>query len=111
MEQATATVIEQENAVEATSRAFDDIRTVIQEALNKTKDVAHSATMLSEDAKNLKQKIDQIADISQDNAAAIEEVSAATEEQSATSEEISAAADELAELASQLREQTNIFKY
>jgi len=111
MEQATQAVAEQEDAVEATSRAFDDIKAVIQEALDKTEDVARSAMMLSDNAKSLKEEIDKIADISQDNAAAIEEVSAATEEQSATSEEISAAADELAELASKLREHTNTFRY
>jgi len=111
MEQATQAVAEQEDAVEATSRAFDDIKAVIQEALDKTEDVARAAMMLSDNAKSLKEEIDKIADISQDNAAAIEEVSAATEEQSATSEEISAAADELAELASKLREHTNTFRY
>jgi methyl-accepting chemotaxis protein len=83
--------------------AVDAVSAVIEENTAATKTMAAHSN-------GLNQAIENIASVSEQNSAAVEEVSASTEEVSAQVEEVSASAASLLEMAQQLRDIVAQFK-
>ncbi len=110
MESAVAAVVEQEQAVEVTFRAFSQIEEAIQGLVERIAEVAAAAMSLSRDAERVREGIERVAGISQESAAATQEVAASAEEQTATSQEIAAAAERLAGLAAELQDKVKSFR-
>lgn len=110
METAVGAVVEQEQAVEMTFKAFSQIEEAITGLAERFGEVAAAALSLGRDAERVREEIERVASISQESAAATEEVAASTEEQTASSQEIAAAAERLACLASELQEKMRGFR-
>jgi methyl-accepting chemotaxis protein len=83
--------------------AVDAVSAVIEQNTTTTE-------VMTANSSGLKQAIENIASISEENSAAVEEVSASTEEVSAQAEEVAASATSLLEMAQQLRQAVEQFK-
>lgn len=110
MQKEVLVVVEQDQAVEETSRAFTKIKEVVESVNEKIDEASESAQQLKERAQSIGAKIEMIADVTQENASGTEEVAASSQEQVASIEEISAAAARLAELTEGLKENTKKFR-
>ncbi|QZY54691.1 methyl-accepting chemotaxis protein [Crassaminicella profunda] len=110
MEQAKMVVGEQEDAVSKTVDVFEDILKSVSNVTENIKEVTDSCINLNEHSAVVGENIDNIASITQQNAAGAEEVAASTEEQTATLEELSSSAEQLAELSGKLQESIHKFK-
>ncbi|QXM07265.1 methyl-accepting chemotaxis protein [Crassaminicella indica] len=110
MEQAKLIVTEQENAVKETVNVFEDILKSVSDLTDNMKGVTLACENLNEHAAVVGENIENIASITEENAAGAEEVAASTEEQSATLEELSSSAEQLASLSGKLQETINKFK-
>lgn len=89
-------------AIDITSSAFGQI---IHNALNtkaKANSIADISSQQTEGARSMVEAIDEIAKVTEDNAASTEQVSAATQEQSASMEEMAHAAQSLSALSEEL---------
>lgn len=110
MDAAEKVVGEQVRALENTITAFNQISDVVSRFSEKTKMVAHSASVLSENSQQAGDAISSIASVSEETAAGAEEVSASTQEQSTLIQQIADSAEHLSKLAGQLQDSVERFR-
>ncbi len=109
MAKVDAIVDTQEKAVERTTGAFDDILKAVEAVMTNIDDMTKEAGELTSFSLVVGENIENIASITEENAAGTEEVSASTEEQTASIQQIASSAAELADLAGEL--QVSISKF
>jgi methyl-accepting chemotaxis protein len=109
MGKAKIVVDEQEKAVEETVNVFDDTLKAVEGIANTVKEASQACETLNENSQVVGDNIDNIASITQENAAGTEEVAASTEEQTDTLDRLSVSADELAKLSIKLQESIQRF--
>lgn len=98
------TIVEdQERAVDTTAEAFDDILKAVDAVKTNIDEMTKESGELTAFSHVVGENIENIASITQQNAAGTEEVSAATEEQTASIQQIASSAAELADLATELQ--------
>jgi methyl-accepting chemotaxis protein len=88
--------------LDITAASFREILATVIDTEHKANSIADLSQMQTEGAGKMVPAIDEIAKVTEDNAASTEEVSAATEEQSAAMQEMVHATKELAALADEL---------
>ncbi|MCT4618520.1 MAG: methyl-accepting chemotaxis protein [Marinisporobacter sp.] len=110
MNQAQTVVGEQEKAVGETVDVFENISKSVLDVASNIKEVTIACENLNEHSNVVGKNIDNIATITEENAAGAEEVAASIEEQTATLEELSASAEQLASLSGSLQESIQKFK-
>ncbi len=88
--------------LDITASSFREILTTVLDTEHKANSIADLSQMQTEGAGKMVQAIDEIAKVTEDNAASTEQVSAATEEQSAAMQEMVHATKELSALAAEL---------
>ncbi|MFO7981851.1 MAG: methyl-accepting chemotaxis protein [Desulfuromonadales bacterium] len=89
-------------AIDTTSSAFGQIINNALNTKNKAGSIADLSEQQTEGARSMVTSIEEIARVTEDNAASTQQVSAATEEQSASMEEMAHAAQELSALSEDL---------
>ncbi len=109
MAKVDAIVDTQEKAVERTTGAFDDILKAVEAVMTNIDEMTKEAGELTSFSLVVGENIENIASITEENAAGTEEVSASTEEQTASIQQIASSAAELADLAGEL--QVSISKF
>lgn len=92
-------VIEQESAVKQTTGTFNDILKSVEKVTENIIEVANACVSVNGHSKIVNENINNIASITQENAAATEEVAASTEEQTAALEQIAASAEQLFDIS------------
>jgi len=102
-------VEDQEKAVDTTAEAFDDILKAVDAVRTNILEMTKESEELTSFSQVVGENIENIASITQENAAGTEEVSASTEEQTASIQQIASSAAELADLATEL--QTSIQRF
>ncbi|QEK11114.1 methyl-accepting chemotaxis protein [Crassaminicella thermophila] len=110
MDQTRVVVNDQENAVEQTVNVFNDTLKAVSDITNAVKLATQECEKLNEHSKVVGENIENIASITQQNAAGTEEVAASTEEQTAALEQLSASAEQLATISNKLQESIQKFK-
>lgn len=110
MKRAEAVMIEQEEAVISTTKAFEDVHSLITDIATDVKKVHNDSEELSKRAKEAGSQIESIASIAQESAAATEQVAASSQEQTASIQQIAGASEELAKLGVRLQEAIQKFK-
>ncbi len=103
-------VTEQTMSVEATEAKFEGIAEAIDIIKNIIDKLNHSADLMAGNKRKVVELTQNLAAISEENAAGTEEASAATEEQAATINEISKSGESLAIIAEELRVLIEKFK-
>ncbi len=103
--------------IETVSHSANNMKQSSQEVMTAFESLAQSTHSSSESAEDmaqgsteLKEHIEQVAAISQENGAAAQEVSANTQEQNASVEELAGSAEEMASMASDLQKLVNQFR-
>ncbi|MCT4606273.1 MAG: methyl-accepting chemotaxis protein [Marinisporobacter sp.] len=110
MNVAEIVVTEQEKAVNETVNIFEGVIKSVSDVAENIKEVNSACGQLNKNSVTVGESIDNIASITQQNAAGAEEVAASTEEQTATLQELSASAEQLAELSTKLQQSIQKFK-
>ncbi|MBF8982704.1 methyl-accepting chemotaxis protein [Lutibacter sp. B2] len=100
---------EQESAVKQTVNVFDHIKESVGNVTNNIKEVTFECKNLIKNSAAVGENIENIASVTQENAAGTEEVAASTEEQTAAIEEISASSEQLANLSNELQKSIQKF--
>jgi methyl-accepting chemotaxis protein len=90
--------------VNAAGEAFETIRELVVRLSTEVTQVAAAAQELEADTTDVKEGVSTTATVSEENAAAAQQVAASTEETAATSQQVSASAEELAAAAQELNE-------
>ena len=103
-------VEEQEQAVDTTAQAFDDILKAVRAVMENTNEMTKESGELTAFSYVVGENIENIASITEQNAAGTEEVSASTEEQTASIQQIASSAAELADLATELQASLQKFR-
>jgi len=103
MSQVRAIVEDQESAVETTSDSFDDILKAVDAVRTNILEMTRESGELTSFSQVVGENIENIASITEENAAGTEEVSASTQEQTASIQQIASSASELADLATELQ--------
>jgi methyl-accepting chemotaxis protein len=103
MQQSHQIITEQTMSVEATEGKFDGIADAIDIIKNIIVKLNHSSDLMSGNKNKVVESTQNLAAISEENAAGTQEASAAVQEQSATIEEIAKAGESLATIAEELR--------
>lgn len=105
------TIVEdQEQAVDTTAQAFDDILKAVKAVMENTNEMTKESGELTAFSYVVGENIENIASITEQNAAGTEEVSASTEEQTASIQQIASSAAELADLATELQTSLQRFR-
>ncbi|MCT4563619.1 MAG: methyl-accepting chemotaxis protein [Maledivibacter sp.] len=102
-------VNEQENAVKQTADVFNDILKAVEVVTEDIGEVTIACEDLNRNSKLVGENINDIAGITQGNAAATEEVAASTEEQTAALEQLAASAEQLANISNDLQKSIQRF--
>lgn len=102
-------VNEQENSVKQTANVFDDILKAVEAVTDDISEVTIACEHLDKNSKLVGENINNIAGITQGNAAAAQEVAASTEEQTAALEQLAASAEQLADISSNLQKSIQKF--
>lgn len=103
-------VQEQEKSVEDTESRFIAISEAIDFVREIMEKLNHSAELMAKNKDNIIELVQNLATVSEENAAGTQEASASMEEQAATIEEIANSGDSLASIAEDLRTLINKFK-
>ena len=103
-------VEDQERAVDTTAEAFDDILRAVDAVKMNIDEMTKESGELTAFSYVVGENIENIASITQQNAAGTEEVSASTEEQTASIQQIASSAAELADLATELQSSVQRFR-
>lgn len=111
MESLTASVRAQSDSVAQTERQFDGIADAIAETRKAIAVINTSGQNMLAKKEDIIHAISTLADVSQQNAAATEEINASVEEQSASMDEIAEASASLAELAKTMETDISRFRY
>ena len=101
---------EQNLSVEMTGKAFDDIAGAIFEIVNKFRSVNESVNKMQHDKDEVIHCIEHISSVSQETAAASQEMSATTESQTKAFDELSEASEGLGTLVVTLDEKLKNYK-
>lgn len=101
--------LEQNEAVNKTDNAFNDIASTLNRIIAKINDVNASIQQMNTDKNDVIEVIESISSISQQTAASSEQVAATTEQQVTTIENMKSAADNLSNLVKELN--SNLKKY
>ncbi|MFZ5968007.1 MAG: methyl-accepting chemotaxis protein [Bacillota bacterium] len=110
MDKTEMIVNEQEQALEETVTAFQNISEAVMTIANNTEAFSEAADTLNNNAAGVSEAITEIASISEETAAGTQQVAATVEEQSAMVQSITQSAKTLSELAQQLRKNIKKFK-
>jgi len=110
MSKVRSIVEDQERAVDTTAEAFDDILKAVDAVKVNIDEMTKESGELTAFSQVVGQNIENIASITQQNAAGTEEVSASTEEQTASIQQIASSAAELADLATDLQSSVQRFR-
>lgn len=102
MDNAKAVALEQVEALKETTKAFNEISSVVATITHNIEVVAEAAGTLSKEAIQAGDAMSDIASIAQETAAGTEEVSASTEEQTSVIYQIAESAGHLSKLADAL---------
>ncbi len=103
-------VDDQSNALNDTVQAFDEISEVVVSISDNIQAQLKDSLLLSDNAQQVSDAINDMASISQETAAGTEEVAASSEEQASITQHISQSAKELTQLADELQNKINMFK-
>lgn len=101
---------EQNLSVEKTGKAFEDIADAIYAIVNKFKSVNDSVNKMQQDKDEVIRAIEHISSVSQETAAASQEMSATTESQMKAFDELREASDSLGQLVITLDEKLKNYK-
>jgi len=110
MEESTKEVLEGTQIVNESGKQFNDIFNEVNNLVYYIREVETIAAKINADSTHMIESVNNIAAITQENSAGLEEVSATTQEQTASVEEVSSAAVELADLSKKLQEAVKRFK-
>ncbi|SHI67453.1 methyl-accepting chemotaxis protein [Lutispora thermophila] len=110
MQQTKEIVAEQTMSVEMTEDKFEGIAEAIDVIKDKIDKLNHSAQLMTTNKSKVVELTQNLASISEENAAGTQEASAAMEEQAATIDEIAKAGESLAAIAQELRSFIGKFK-
>jgi len=110
VESVTAQIREVSGAVETVNASSAVVSKAIGTVSEQTLQTTAAAETMGEFSSQVLRSTEEVAAISQANAAAAQKVSAATQEQNASVEELSASAEELARSAVELQELVNQFR-
>lgn len=111
VQEASALILSQGEAVEETEQTFTLISKAVQGNAKALKDVIHSVEEMTKQKDVLLENASHILAITQETAAGTEEVSASAEEQSASMEQLNHLADQLEQYAEQMRTHVQRFKF
>ncbi|MCR5439008.1 MAG: methyl-accepting chemotaxis protein [Selenomonas sp.] len=98
------------DSVKSADEVFESIKISIQSLAMGIEEVTTNFRNIAEGTKTMQHSVNNIAEISSQNASRAQSVSATTEEQSASTQEIAAATRSLAEQAEQLAHQIDKFR-
>lgn len=98
------------DSVKSADEVFESIKISIQSLAMGIEEVTTNFRSIAEGTKTMQHSVNNIAEISSQNASRAQSVSATTEEQSASTQEIAAATRSLAEQAEQLAHQIDKFR-
>lgn len=101
---------EQNQSVEMTGQAFKDIAEAIYAIVNKFRNVNESVNKMQHDKDDVIRSIEHISSVSQETAAASQEMSATTESQMKAFDELREASESLAQLVVTLDEKLKNYK-
>lgn len=101
---------EQNNAVDITNKAFDDIANGVGTIVEKIKAINDSIVRMQSDKDNVIASIENISSVSQETAASSQEVAATTEQQLQEIEDMKVSADQLDVLVQELNMKLKNFK-
>ncbi|MDO3378387.1 methyl-accepting chemotaxis protein [Geoalkalibacter halelectricus] len=91
-----------QKAIGTTTGAFEEIISTALNSQDRAVNIAELVALQTEGARHMVRIIEEIAKVTEDNAASTEQVSAATQEQSASMEEMAHAAQDLSALSEEL---------
>ena len=101
---------EQNQSVEQTGQAFADIANAIYAIVDKFKDVNEAVNKMQNDKDEVIRSIEHISSVSQETAAASQEMAATTETQMKAFEELQDASVNLSKLVAELDEKIKRYK-
>lgn len=97
-------------SLNSTQLVFNDINTSLSNVKNNASESYNLIELVNESKSNVLESIQNINDVSKENARSTEEISAFAEEQTASLEEVVASIEELSAMARDLDKLTSIFK-
>lgn len=110
MNQTKETIVEQEEAVDLTKRAFGNIEDAINVSEESVKKIIEATTKMQKEKEKVLVDVEKVKMMSSENSASTQEVTASIEEQHASSIEISNASEDLANLAMGLNDMVSKFR-
>lgn len=110
MKENETVVIEGQQKIEGTGKAFDAIQSATTDIVLRTKEMIGAIQSISQGATDMVKRSQETTDDVMQSASDVETVAAASEEQSASMEEIAASSESLSHMAEELSDIVNQFK-